>query len=63
MTNEREVTLQAFATSLRDVHSLRDFVAALLVGAEVTLEMLDGIEAHLLAIARVVDTDQTGGNP
>ena len=47
--------LAAATDSMRDVHSLRDFVVAVEVGAKTTVTMLDDIEAALIKILRTVN--------
>jgi hypothetical protein len=49
--------LAAATDSLRDIHSIRDFVAAVEVGSRVASGMLDDIEAKLIHILRKVNED------
>jgi hypothetical protein len=58
MTDEKQITLEAATASLRDVTSIRDFVAAVRVGADVTTEMLNEIENGLLAIVDQIGDGQ-----
>jgi hypothetical protein len=59
MTPANENTaLDAITQSLRDVTSIRDFAAAVEVGAKMAHGMLDDVEAKLLDILRAVGEDQ-----
>ena len=59
MTPANENTaLDAITQSLRDVTSIRDFAAAVEVGAKMVHGMLDDVEAKLLDILRAVGEDQ-----
>jgi hypothetical protein len=49
--------LGAAADSLRDVHSLRDFLSAVHVGSQTAIGMLDDVERSLMRILRTVDRD------
>jgi hypothetical protein len=52
-------TILAAATdSLRDVHSIRDFLVAVATGSQVAITMLDEIEAALVRILRSVNEDR-----
>ena len=53
--------LASATDSLRDVHSLRDFVIAIKVGADVAAVMMDDIEKRLLEILRRVNEDAGEG--
>jgi hypothetical protein len=54
----KNTALEAITQSMRDVTSIRDFTAAVEVGAKVAHGMLDDVEAKLLAIMRTVNEDQ-----
>ena len=49
--------LAAAADSLREVHSIRDFLVAVQVGSQTAVGMLDEIEAALIKILRTVNED------
>jgi parvulin-like peptidyl-prolyl isomerase len=55
---DKNTALEAVTASLRDVTSIRDFTAAVEVGAKVAHGMLDDVEAKLLDIMRTVNEDQ-----
>ena len=58
MTPEHARGVLATTTdSLRDVHSLRDFIIAVEVGAKTATAMLDDIERSLMRILRSVNQD------
>jgi hypothetical protein len=54
---DARAVLAATTDSLRDVHSLRDFLVAVQVGAQTAITMLDDLEAALIRILRVVNED------
>jgi hypothetical protein len=49
--------LAAATDSVRDVHSLRDFIIAVKTGSEVAVAMLDDVEKALIKILRTVNED------
>jgi hypothetical protein len=49
--------LAAATDSLRDIHSIRDFIIAAGTGAKIATGMLDDIEKALLRILRTVNED------
>jgi hypothetical protein len=49
--------LNAAADSLRTVVSIRDFLTAVQVGAEVAVSMLDDIENRLLEVTKIINED------
>jgi hypothetical protein len=49
--------LDAATDSLKDIHSLRDFVIAVEVGAKTAIGMLDDVEAALMRILATVHED------
>jgi hypothetical protein len=59
MTDKR-TALEAISASLRDVVSLRDFIAAVEVGAATAHQMLNDVEHRLLEILQAVDRDAGG---
>ena len=48
MTNDRSTTLAILSENLRQINSLRDFIAALEVGSKFAGEMLTTMETRLL---------------
>jgi hypothetical protein len=57
-TTDHAKILEHVTASLREITSLRDFVAAVEVGAKVAGEMLTAMESHLLDCM-----DQIGDEP
>jgi hypothetical protein len=49
--------LAAATDSLRDIHSLRDFISAVHVGSQTAIAMLDDVERSLMRILHTVDKD------
>jgi hypothetical protein len=54
---DHEQALRAARDSLRDVTSIRDFVAAVMVGAETAIGMLDKIENKILEVLEAINED------
>jgi hypothetical protein len=54
---DARAVLAAATDSVRDIHSLRDFLTAVQVGSQTAITMLDDIEAALLRILRTVNED------
>jgi hypothetical protein len=55
---DTRAVLAAATDSLREVHSIRDFIIAVQTGAQVATGMLDDIEAGLLRILKAVNEDE-----
>jgi hypothetical protein len=55
--HESRQILAAATDSLRDIHSIRDFIIAAGTGAKIATGMLDDIEKALLRILRTVNED------
>jgi len=56
MTDKR-LALSAIADSLRDIHSINDFLVAAKVGAETAIGMLDDVERKLLHALKAINED------
>jgi len=56
MTDKR-LALSAIADSLRDIHSINDFLIAAKVGAETAIGMLDDVERKLLHGLKAINED------
>jgi hypothetical protein len=54
---DKHAALEAITASLREVVSIRDFLAAVEVGAQVAHTMLDNVEGKLLEILNAIDRD------
>jgi hypothetical protein len=54
---DARAVLAAATDSLRDIHSLRDFLVAVQVGSQTAITMLDGMERALLTILKTVNED------
>jgi hypothetical protein len=57
MDNKRAV-LEAITGSLREITSIRDFVAAVEVGGKVAGDMLTDVEAKLLDVMRSINEER-----